>query len=101
MEHLQNENEQKRKMLDEIHKENCMLEENVMKHEEDEISLNGQFHNAGNITKLFSCDICGEDFQTQNDLKLHDKIMHKTDSLKNKEKELLEQRLDLMKRIFI
>ena len=41
MEHLQNENEQKRKMLDEIHKENCMLEENVMKHEEDEISLNG------------------------------------------------------------
>jgi hypothetical protein len=64
MVHLEKENEQKRTMLDEIDKENfrleeklqileakCnqMAEENLMKHEEDEISLNDELHTAGKL----------------------------------------------------
>jgi hypothetical protein len=51
----------------------------------------------------FTCDNCGGDLQTKNDLKLHDEIMHKKDSWNSmvykKEKELLEQRLNLMTKI--
>ena len=83
---------------------NSIAEESLKKHEEDELSLNDELQDAGKFTSLFACDHCGDNFQTKDDLKIHAKIMYEKDRLKSllneKEKELLEQRLDLMTKIF-
>ena len=110
IEHLENENKEKVRLLDIIHGENEVLKEKVEMEKERNEELEKLFQNTNvcislneeisTLEIILNCDLCAEEFHTKYDLNQHVKCAHETyakkylkDKLEQLEKEIGTRKL--------
>ena len=117
IENLQKENEEKVKLLEDLDKENQILQDNLKSEQEkkhefqdslekvnDNLALNEELSLERKIHSKFPCELCGKGFDMKKDLKIHFEMSHKkqlglrrlNEQVESLETKLLQQKYILM-----